>query len=207
MDEKENITSDYGEFKEFTIKPLKQNIYFVIMALASVAVITLAPFLGSTQDIVSKFPNTVAGWIVWITIRLIMAGLNVVIFYCFTEQGKLNVRNDEKYLKAKEMLLIKQKNPKPPIDPKRWEKRQYTIKAALIAIATLAAGFGISQAIISYDYVALISYIMTVVIGVTIGLIQMKQAEYYWTDEYYAYAIYKTQSKEVSDVKNSEIKN
>lgn len=200
----DDVTSDYGEFKKDFNKSFKQNIYFFIMSIAAVGVISLAPFLGSTQDIVSKFPNTPAGWIVWVTIRFIMACLNFTLFYCFTEQGKLNIRDDPKYLKAKELLISKTKSMKPPMNPKTWEKRQYTIKGAIVAVITVAAGFGISQAVIAYDYVALISYILTCVFGVVVGLIQMKQAEYYWTDEFYAYAIYKSSKIEAEELKKQE---
>lgn len=206
-DEEKNYTSDMGEFRSISNKIFKQYIYYLIMFLASVIVLGVAPFLGSTANLESNFPNTAAGWIVWITIRIMMAVINVVIFYCFMQQGKLNIKDDPKFLEAKRILAVENTKQKPPRNPKTWEKNAYIKKALIIIVATLIAGIGISQAIISYDYIALISYIFTILMGLIFGLIQMKNAEFYWTDEYYEYALYiQNKKQEKGDVVNDRSK-
>ena len=59
------------------------------------------------------------------------------------------------------------------------------------------------QAILSYDWVSMLSMLFTIVMGIIFGIMQMKKAETYWTTEYYAYAL-KQQKLEQEEIKEEE---
>lgn len=142
------------------------------------------------------FPSTVAGWIVYIITQLIMAVVNVLIFHSFICQAKINIRDDTKYNEAKSILQLYILKTYVPRSLKQFTKREYGMKGASIAIGTLLAGFALTQAILTYDYVRMLSYLFTVIFGIIFGILEMKKWEEYYTGEFYDYALYYQQQKE-----------
>ena len=53
------------------------------------------------------------------------------------------------------------------------------------AISSILGVFGLTQAILSFDWVAMLTYFFTVVFGLVFGWITMNEVEYYWTNTYY----------------------
>lgn len=110
------------------------------------------------------------------------------------EQAKINVRDNEDYKKANDILkYIKGEHIKKPMAPDKWVRAQYLKKGTLLFISSILATFAISQAILSYDWMQLISYLIVVTMAIIFGILQMKKAEIYWTYEYYQFAIQKQQ--------------
>lgn len=168
---------------------IDQYFNYGLIFCVSLAVLILAPFLSTTADLALNIPNTVAGWIAWSVVRIIVAALNVVIFVSFLQQGKVNVQNEDKFKEADRIIHLKKQKEKKVINPEEWQKKQYKHKGVKVCITTMLAAVGISQAIINYDVNALITYAITIGGGIVWGFISMKKAEYVWTVEYYDYAM------------------
>ena len=59
-------------------------------------------------------------------------------------------------------------------------------------------------ALLKYDYIELISYIIVIVLGIIFGLLQMASAEDYWTNEFYDYAMMIKKEKEKEEQTNGD---
>ena len=167
----------------------KQYLYYVIIGIFTFIVLVFMPMLGSSLDGGLKLPEGKGAWIMFVITRVFIAITNIIIFYSFMQQAKLNVRNNE-YYKAANEILLKTKNAKEkkPMSPKKWEASQYLKKGTTIALGTVFALFSLSQAILTYKYTDLISYVLLIFSATVFGIFQMKKAEIYWTTEYYRYA-------------------
>lgn len=184
---------DNQEYRQGTRKILdainKQYLYYVIIGIFTFIVLVFMPMLGSSIDGGLKLPQGKGAWVMFVITRLFIAITNIIIFYSFMQQAKLNVRNNE-YYKAANEILLKTKNAKEkkPMSPKKWETSQYLKKGTTIALGTVFALFSLSQAILTYKYTDLISYVILIFSATVFGIFQMKKAEIYWTTEYYRYA-------------------
>ena len=167
----------------------RQYLYYVIIGIFTFIVLVFMPMLGSSIDGGLKLPQGKGAWVMFVITRLFIAITNIIIFYSFMQQAKLNVRNNE-YYKAANEILLKTKNAKEkkPMSPKKWETSQYLKKGTTIALGTVFALFSLSQAILTYKYTDLISYVILIFSATVFGIFQMKKAEIYWTTEYYRYA-------------------
>lgn len=173
----------------------KQNIYYIIIAIISFITVAFLPMVGSTVGLQWNLPDTTVGWIVWAVTRLVISIINVLLFYSFMEQAKLNVKDNERYKQANEILLKSKKKEHEPKSPSKWQAEQYGKKATKIFLGSAMSVVAFGQAILSYDWVSMLSYIFTLAMGLIFGIMQMKKAETYWTTEYYAYALKKQESE------------
>ena len=57
----------------------------------------------------------------------------------------------------------------------------------------------LGQAILSYDWISMLSMLFTIAMGLIFGIMQMKKAEAYWTGEYYAYALKQLKNEEIKE--------
>ena len=169
---------------------IKLYTYYIIIGVVSLIALVFLPMVGSTVGLGFNVPDTTVGWIVWIAVKLIMAILNVMIFYCFMEQAKVNVQDNKKFVEANKILeKTKDKRAKDPRSPGKWTSQQYGKKGTTIFVTTMLATIALTQAILAFDYITMLTYLFTIVMGLIFGVIQMKSAELYWTDEYYKYAL------------------
>lgn len=175
------------------LEKIKAGLYYCIIAIISIIALVFLPALGSTVGIGLALPTTVAGWIIYITTKLIVAVINVLIFHCFRLQGKLNVSQDPNYLRAQELLRNygKLKN-YIPLSPAAWNKKQWSSKGITLFITSILSVFALTQAILSFDYIAMLTYLFTIIMGLVFGILQMKKEEEYWTLGYLEYAEYIT---------------
>lgn len=181
----------------------RQNIYYIIIAIISFITVAFLPMVGSTVGLQWNLPDTTVGWIVWAVTRLVISIINVLLFYSFMEQAKLNVKDNERYQQANEILLKSKIKEHEPKSPSKWQAEQYGRKATKIFLGSAMSVVAFGQAILSYDWVSMLSYIFTLAMGLIFGVMQMKKAETYWTTEYYAYAI-KKQESELLEEKQEE---
>lgn len=181
----------------------RQNIYYIIIAIISFITVAFLPMVGSTVGLQWNLPDTTVGWIVWAVTRLVISIINVLLFYSFMEQAKLNVKDNERYIQANEILLKSKKKEHEPKSPSKWQAEQYGKKATKIFLGSAMSVVAFGQAILSYDWVSMLSYIFTLAMGLIFGVMQMKKAETYWTTEYYAYAL-KKQESELLEEKQEE---
>ena len=177
---------------------INNSIYYIIVFIISLLVVMFIPFIGSTVGIGLNLPTDTAGWIVWGTTKGIVSVLNVVLFDCFIKQARINVRNDDKYKKANEILgRITDKKEYKPKSPAHWMSQQYLTKGTTIFVSTALSTVALSQAILTFDWLSMLTYLFAVIMGVVFGVLQMKKTELYWTQEYYEYAIMKEKENDL----------
>lgn len=167
----------------------RQWLYYFIIGFVSLISLFFLPMLGSTVGLNWNIPNTVVGWIVWVVTKLIVAVLNIIIFHCFMLQAKVNVAENEKYKKANEILLSVSKKERLPRSPGKWTSKQYLTKGVSIFLFSVLSAVALTQAILTFDWVSMLTYLFTIIFGVIFGVLQMKAAEAYWTGEYYEFAL------------------
>lgn len=174
------------------INKAKLYTYYIIIGVVSLIALVFLPMIGSTADMGFNIPDTTVGWIVWVVVRIIVAALNMLIFYCFMEQAKVNVKDDPNYKEALKVLAdaINDKREKLPRSPEKWQLQQYSRKGVLVFAATLLGTVALTQAILAFDWVTMLTYLFTIIMGIIFGVVQMKSAESYWTEEFVRYANY-----------------
>ena len=169
---------------------LKQYGNYAVIALVSIVTMFVIPMLGTQVGLELNLPDTTAGWIVWGITKGCVAIVNMLMFHCFTLQGKINVLKDPQYIEATKILQVyKDTDAEKPKSPRRFLAEQYGFKGTSVIITSLLSSIGLTQAILTFDLVQMISYMITVLIGLIFGFLQMNKMEIYWTDTYYKYAI------------------
>lgn len=167
---------------------VKQWLYYLIIGVISLISLVFLPLVGSEVGLGWDLPNTSAGWAVWIVTKLIVSILNVLLFHCFMEQAKLNVKEDPKYKEAFDKLYKVAQKVYNPRSPRQFNKKEYSTKAVTIFLFTALSTVALSSAILTFDYMSLLTYLFTIALGVVFGIIQMKKAEVYWTTEFCDFA-------------------
>ena len=170
---------------------IKQSLYYIIIGVVSFIALVFLPMIGSTVGLGWNIPDTVVGWIVWVGSKLIVSTLNVLIFHCFMCQAKINVKDNENYKKAREILTDVNLKEIKPRSPGKWKAEQYGKKGATIFITSSLAVVALTQAVLTFDYISMLTYLFTIIMGLIFGVLQMKTAEEYWTREYLEYALYR----------------
>lgn len=135
--------------------------------------------VGSEVGMGWNLPTTPVGWVVYVATKLIVATINVLLFHCFMQQAKLNSSSNEKYKAANEMLYKIAPQIYDPRSPLKFNKQEYGRKGVIIFVTTLLSAFALTQAILSFDYMSMLTYLFTIIMGVVFGIIQMKKAEVY----------------------------
>lgn len=193
-------------FKDQILAKIRQTIYYWIIFLTSMVVLVFLPMVGSEAGLEFNIPTTTAGWILYIVTKLLVAVLNVIIFFSFMQQAKLNVRDDPKYVKACEIMgRVKKEKAYIPRAPRVWERKQYMHKGVTIFLTTAISVVALANAFLTYDYMTLLTYAITIIMGIIFGLLQMATAEEYWTKEFYDYAIRLGEDEMINNPQN-EIK-
>lgn len=182
---------------------VKQYLNYIIIGIVSLIALVFLPMLGSTVGLNWNVPNTLVGWIVWVVVKLIVATLNVLIFHCFMQQAKVNVKDNENYKKARDILINQKEKEILPKSPNKWSSQQYIKKGTTIFITTGLSTIALTQAILSFDYVSMLTYLFTIIMGLIFGVLEMKTAEEYWTDEYLQYALMK--ERELNQEANKDL--
>lgn len=167
----------------------QQYQYYVIIGIVSLVALFFLPMVGSEVGLAFQLPNTTAGWIVYVTSKLLVAGLNVLIFHCFVLQAKVNIKDNSNYVEAVKLLqdleVGKILNPR---SPQQYFKEVYGKKGVRIFVTTVLAAIGLTQAVLTFNWVSMLSYLFTVLMGLIFGVLQMNQTEIFWTEEFYQYA-------------------
>lgn len=167
---------------------LRNYLYYAIIALVSLITLIFAPMLGTTVDMGLALPETVGAWIVYVVTKALVATLNLLIFHSFLQQARINVRDDEKYLEAMEIMDQVRAGDVKPRSPRKWKRQQYAVKGTTVFVSSALSAVALTNAILTYDYVSLITYLIVVVTGIVFGVISMKNAEEYWTNEFWHFA-------------------
>lgn len=165
-------------------------LYYILIGVITFIALVFLPFFGSEIGMAFNFPNTAAGWIVYIVQQGLMAVVNVLIFHSFICQSYINVKDNENYIKARDIFHGFDNKEYIPMTLQQFNKREYGTKAVWIAIGTLMGGFALTQAVLSYDYIRALAYLFTIIMGIVFGIFEMKKYETYLTYEYLLSALY-----------------
>lgn len=172
---------------------LRNNLYYVIIAILSLTVLIVFPFLRSDFEAGWMFPTTPTGWFLFWFEKISVTIINLTIFTAFKRQGKLNILKNERYCEAQELMHKVKKKVYKPLSPAQYQIRSYSKKGTFMTIFTIASLMAITNMILRFDYLALISYATTILFAVVFGVFAMKSDEIYWTNDYYYYALQEAQ--------------
>lgn len=178
------------EIQETVEKKVQDYLYYFMIAIVSLCAMFVIPCFGSTVGMEWNFPNSVVGWIVFITSKLTVAIVNILIFHGFIKQSKINIRDNPAYLEAMKILNDVGRKTYTPRSLAEINKKEYGHKMITIFISSMFSAFSFSQAILTFDITSLISYSITVLFGIIFGLLEMKKYEDYYTHEFVDYAKY-----------------
>lgn len=169
--------------------------YFII-GLMSMVALFFVPMFGSTIGMAFILPTTGAGWFIWITTRLLQTSLSMLIFHCFVLQAKVNVKDNPQYQEALRLLRIVNKgNYIKPRSPQEYFKQVYGRKGVALGIGTCIASVGLTQAILVFDWITMLTYLLTTVFAIFWGILQMDCTEVFWIEEFYEYALQEYEKK------------
>lgn len=155
--------------------------------------------LGTSVGLAWNIPDTLVGWIVWVVTKLIVAVINILIFHCFMCQAKVNIKDNENYKKARDILIHEKVKEVLPKSPHKWNMEQYGMKGITIFLTSALSTVALTQALLVFDWVSMLTYLFTIIMGLIFGILQMRTAEEYWTNEYLEYAMmYKQQQEELT---------
>lgn len=165
------------------------NFYYCLIFLLSLLVMTVAPMFTPSANtdlgISAIFPHSVIGWAIYVCTKVFVAVVNLLLFHCFVKQAKLNIKDNEKYIaacKIYEMYHPKEYNPR---GPKQYFGQLYRKKGIMIFLTSMLSAVVLTNAILSFDMTAFITYSMTIAMGIIFGILKMKEVETYWTGEFY----------------------
>ena len=168
---------------------IRQYLYYILVGVISVVMLVFMPMLGSAAGLQWVLPTSAAGWIVYIGCKLCSAGFNIGLFHCFNKQGKLNILKEPTYLEARNLLKeLDAKSVKKARSPYQYHRDIYGKKGITIFIVTLLGTVGLSQAILTFDPKEFIVQLIALIVGILMGILQMKDTESFWTEEYLEYA-------------------
>lgn len=184
---------------------LKQWMYYFIIGLISLISLFFLPMLGTEIGLSWNIPNTTVGWIVWVVTKVIVAVINILIFHCFMCQAKVNIKEDANYKKARDILIHQRVKEVQPKSPRRWNVEQYGKKGIAIFLASALSTVALTQALLTFDWVSMLTYLFTIIMGLVFGILQMKTAEEYWTGEYLEYALLRQEQCIQLEASNSPV--
>lgn len=206
MDEEKKEDKQIEQEDDSIRQTLKQGMYYIIIAVISLISVVFLPMVGTTLGLGWKLPDTTAGWVVWGVSRAIVATINVLLFHSFMEQAKLNIKDNERYKEARDILMKVKKKEHKPKSPAQWNAAQYGKKGTTIFLSSAMSVVAIGQAVLSYEWATALAYLFTLGMGIIFGIMQMKKAETYWTTEYYEYALMKKRMEEEQQIAAEEEK-
>lgn len=164
---------------------LQRNQYYIICAVTSLFALFFLPLAGSEAGLGWNLPDTPAGWVVFCTTRILVAGINMLIFHCFVQQGKVNISKNQKYLDAlRKMDGANSPDIRSPRTPSEYYKEVYGKKGVAIFATSLLSSLALTQAVLTFDWMSFITYLFTITLGVIFGILQMKDSEQFWTEEF-----------------------
>ena len=200
MDEEKKEDKQIEQEDDSIRQTLKQGMYYIIIAVISLISVVFLPMVGTTLGLGWKLPDTTAGWVVWGVSRAIVATINVLLFHSFMEQAKLNIKDNEHYKEARDILVKVKKKEHKPKSPAQWNAAQYGKKGTTIFLSSAMSVVAIGQAVLSYEWATALAYLFTLGMGIIFGIMQMKKAETYWTTEYYEYALMRKRMEEEQQI-------
>lgn len=159
---------------------------YIIIGILSLISVFFLPMLGTEVGLGFKVPNTTAGWTVWILTKLCIVAINIMLLDQFIKQARVNVRDDTNYNEANNYYNTKLSDSEEYLpSPKEFISKLYRNKGITNVITSALSVFGLTSAILTFDWISMLTYLFTIVFGLIFGWITMNNVEEYWTDTYY----------------------
>ena len=207
-----NLIAPSIDVRKQRLETFKTYVYYGIIGVILLLTTVLIPFLagGITEQGFDYYvPKTTSGWIIFWAIRIGTLVGNIAVYGLFKAQAKTNVRYDDNYIKACE-LLNKLNGEKGfiPMSPKKKAAKDWTTKGIFMVMTTAAESIVIGTLIINFDFITFLSCLSSSITAIIFGIVQMVKDEVYWTDEYLLYAEYITKyiDEESSEKQEKSIK-
>lgn len=163
--------------------------YYILIGVISAIAVLFFPFVGTEVGLAFILPTTFAGWVVYIVSKLMVAAINILIFHCFVQQAKVVVADNPNYKKARELLhQVREKEEPVFVSPRKHYISLYGTKGVTIAVTSILGAVSLTQAILTFDVITFLTYLITIIFGVVFGIITQKGEEVYWTEDFYYYA-------------------
>lgn len=175
--------------------------YYFLIAVVSLVSVVFLPLLSSSLNGEVEIPQTPMEWAIWITSKVAICIVNMLIFYAFVQQAKVNVRKDANYCKANEIMQkIKARKDLIPRSPNKFNTSQWLSKGTSLLISSLISTVVLTEAILRFDLAQFLAYLFTLFMGIVFGYLTMRKNEDYWTSEYLAYAEYALKSQNKPEI-------
>ena len=207
-----NLIAPTIDVRKQRLETFKTYVYYGIIGVILLLTTVLIPFLagGITEQGFDYYvPKTTSGWVIFWAIRIGTVLGNIAVYGLFKAQAKTNVRYDDNYIKACE-LLNKLNGEKGfiPMSPKKKAAKDWTTKGIFMVMTTAAESIVIGTLIINFDFITFLSCLSSSITAIIFGIVQMVKDEVYWTDEYLLYAEYITKyiDEESSEKQEKSIK-
>ena len=165
--------------------------YFIIFILSLISIFFL-PMLGSTVGLAFALPTTAAGWVVWIVSKLAVIMINMLLFDQFVKQAKINIKDNPNYIAACRIFdELSPLSEEELLEPAEYFSKLYRSKGTKVMLTSALSVVALSNAILTFNWVSMLTYLFTVVTGLVYGWITMATVEDYWTEDYYKLALRK----------------
>ena len=169
-------------------KDWREYLNYILIALISIVSLTFLPMIGSTFGAEFHLPQTKLEWALFITVRACASIVNVLIFHSFICQSKVNVKNEQKYKEAREILITTKKKNKKPRSLAHFNAEEYGKKGTSLLIGTFFGTLVLTEAVINFSLVNFLAYVFTTTMAIVFGVLEMKKYEEYYVTEYWEYA-------------------
>lgn len=181
------ITNDYG--------------YYMFAVLVGIIGLVVFPFVGGWADLGFTFPQSNAGWIVWGITRGTVLILNILIFHAFVKQAKVNVKDNQNYLRAVELYRQQSGYKRKLLTLAQFNRQQYGTKLTTLTITSAATLFSFGQAILTFEWMTFLSYLITIVMALFFGWLTMRRYEQYYTSDYLEIAMIQEEQRQAQQNK------
>lgn len=172
---------------------LNLNFYYCLIFVLSLLVLFVAPMfspnVNTETGIGFDVPKTPVGWAIYIVTKLFVACVNILLFHCFVKQARLNILQNERYKAACEILQKYRPGEYHPRSEHEYFSQLYRKKGVLIFLTSILSAVVLTNAIMAFDLTSFVTYAITVLMGLILGVLKMKDVEAYWIGEFYDYAI------------------
>ena len=182
------------------ISDTKNAIAVVILSIISMF---LVPLIGSYATGTTQFPQTIPAWILYFTCAIAVSICSLMIYLALHNQGKLNVKDEDEYIKAKELHLknFERMNGKEliPIDPFKWEKKQKTMKGIFQTLGIFFGLLGFGLGALCWNNSQFISSTFSIILAIGFGLVHMGDVERMFTEGWLEWELYVQKKLDLED--------
>lgn len=164
--------------------------YGICIAVIVWVALVFVPTLNTDGTVKLNIPSSTFELIAYLLIRGLVAVMVFTIFVLFDMQGKNNILDDPAYLEAYNLLNTVEDKEYKPISPKAYKLKTYGLKAISLSVSTALSAMVIMEMVLTYNWTYLLAYGLSMIAALISGVMQMKKAEIYWTEEYPKWAHY-----------------